>query len=100
MELENNITLIPTQTIVGGTYNPPQPNICPGCGKCNSCGRPYETQNPWPYTPYAQPQWTWTTGTISVDGKGGFATSGGFARVDSGIFGNCSIADEFDEVIA
>lgn len=55
-----------------------QPAICPGCGKCNTCGRPYEAapqvQNPWPST--------YTYGAI-----GGFSTgqaySGVGAQLDS-----------------
>lgn len=38
-------------------YTQPQPNVCPGCGRCRDCGRPYEAQ-PYPYTPW---QITYTT---------------------------------------
>lgn len=44
--ITNGTVFISTQT---------QPNICPGCGKCNVCGRQNEIPNPQPY-----PSYTWT----------------------------------------
>ena len=52
----------------------PAPHICPGCGRCRDCGRPYETQPinpynpPWPTLPYVGDvpgwmQWGPTCGT-------------------------------------
>ena len=61
----------------GGWVGQPDiaPHICPGCGRCRDCGRPYETQPynvPWPG--YPQPyigdmpgwmQWGPTCGGLS-----------------------------------
>ncbi len=36
------------------TYTYPQPNICPGCGRCRECGQPApaypQITNPWEIT--------------------------------------------------
>ena len=44
-----------TTTVPNGWSAQPYnaPHICPGCGRCKDCGRPYETQpyNPWPGYP-------------------------------------------------
>jgi len=49
---QNNTAQTVTST---GNYHGqyPAPYICPGCGRCKDCGRPYETQpyNPWPGYP-------------------------------------------------
>ena len=34
----------------------PQPNVCPGCGKCRECGRPFHTAPSYPSYPY-YPGW-------------------------------------------
>lgn len=44
--MKTNNMYIPTIT---------QPNTCPGCGKCNSCGRPYHEVSPTPSP--LQPYW-------------------------------------------
>lgn len=48
----------------------PAPNVCPGCGRCKTCGQP--TSEPYKFYPmpyYTQPFWsiypTTTTYTIS-----------------------------------
>jgi hypothetical protein len=109
MELENSFTttsltngtvVIPTQTIVGGTHNIPQPNICPGCGKCNSCGRPHETQNPWPYAPYTQPQWTVYNGGITGSDQSGLASFCGLSGNSTGLTGDSGLTLALNEVDA
>lgn len=44
-----------TTTVPNGWSGQPYnaPHICPGCGRCRDCGRPYETQpfTPWPGYP-------------------------------------------------
>lgn len=53
---------------------PPNNGVCPGCGRCRDCGRPYETQpySPWPGypNPYIGDvpgwmQWGPTCGTLT-----------------------------------
>lgn len=42
---------------------PPRPRVCPGCGRCNTCGHgPYYPPYPYPY--YNPNQW-WTSGTTA-----------------------------------
>jgi len=39
---------------------PPSPGVCPGCGRCGTCGRPKPapyTQWPQPYSPYPMTTW-------------------------------------------
>lgn len=81
---ENNANMVQGtgQTI----FTPAQHNICPGCGKCNVCGR----QNEIPFTqPFTQPFISWgslvpyqtwpTSGTLPYTGGLGDATSSGIA---------------------
>lgn len=49
-----------------GYWGQPQPNVCPGCGRCKDCGRPYEAapvQPSWPYSPF----WYGTTTCGQMD---------------------------------
>jgi hypothetical protein len=43
------------QTTTGAYWGQPQPNTCPGCGRCRDCGRPYETQPYFPWPGYPNP---------------------------------------------
>lgn len=40
--------------VAGTTFVPYQPSSCPGCGRCNTCGRGPEVYIP-PYNPYGYP---------------------------------------------
>jgi hypothetical protein len=47
-------TATTANNMYGGSLQPyVAPHICPGCGRCKDCGRPYETTpyNPWPGYP-------------------------------------------------
>lgn len=76
------------QNLVGGTTTVPNgwssqpynaPHVCPGCGRCKDCGRPYETQpfTPWPgyprpyigdpVYPWLGPNWNEISGGMNVN---------------------------------
>lgn len=56
----------------GVPYNPGiNPGVCPGCGRCNTCGRGGYQPYTMPYIQPIQPIWT-TTGTNSTAPKGNF----------------------------
>lgn len=59
-----NHTITTPWPIQGVTYNP-QPNICTGCGRCNTCGRPYEASH---YAYQTIPQITYTSGVAQTEG--------------------------------
>jgi hypothetical protein len=79
--LENGWRVINTGQPPEG-WTPVNPHVCPGCGRCKDCGRPYETQpfTPWPgypnpyigdpVWPYGGPFYTSTT-TVTSDLNGG-----------------------------
>lgn len=96
-----NVTTVPNGNC-GYVYIPTQPSgICPGCNKCNTCGGPYEVQNPWSHTPFTQP-WSIQGGIsdisyIATDG----ANTGGLYNGDSTrISGNSGAIESLTEVDA
>lgn len=90
---------------VSVTTYPLQPSVCPGCGKCNTCGRPYEVQTPQPNATYSWPQWTHTQAGISGTSPNGVASCGLSDGYNYGLIGDSGIAylnsvDDYDGVDA
>jgi hypothetical protein len=87
-----------SQNSQGNLYIPTKPNVCPGCNKCNVCGRPNETPSApaYPYSNWTSPQPLIWWNDITCGGASGITSTtanpsslanGGYSGMLAGVTG-------------